>query len=186
MILYPTETVYGLGVNALQSEELEKLYELKGRDSARSVSWLVRNIEDIKRFAEVGEVAETIIHKFLPGPLTLVLPIREDVQKKYDLEMDTIGFRISSDVKAQELIENFMKEHDAPLTSTSANVSGLPTLSNVPDILKQLGVKKKQIETIIDDGERDGLPSTVIEVKNEKLIIHREGQTSIEAVESAI
>ena len=147
MILYPTETVYGLGVNALDKNELEKLYELKGRDSAKSVSWLVRDISDIKQFAEVGKVAETVISKFLPGPLTVVLPIREDIKKKYNLEMDTIGFRMSSDPSAQEVIAGFMEAHAAPLTSTSANVSGLPTLPSVPEILKQFGTKKKMIDT---------------------------------------
>ena len=186
MILYPTETLYGLGVNALDEGELEKLYALKGRGAEKSVLWLVRNIEDVERFAHVGPVAAKIAKQFLPGPLTLVLPLKDEVLKEYQFLKPTVGFRISSDPKAQELVARFMEEHDAPLTSTSANISGLPALSSVQEILKQFGNKKKQIDTIIDDGEREGLPSTVIEIKNEKLIIHREGQTSIEDIENVL
>lgn len=186
MILYPTETLYGLGVGVFDQEALNKLFVLKEREETHAVLWMVRNISDVKRYAEVGEDAERIMKAFLPGPLTVVLPLKKEVLKKYSFCTETVGFRISSDPVAQKTVEEFMEKHNMPLTSTSANISGLSPGSTVPEILEQFGDKKNMIDTVIDDGERAGLPSTVIEFKDNKLIIHREGQTSVEAIEEAI
>lgn len=186
MILYPTETVYGLGVNALDKNELDKLYALKGRGTEKSVLWLVRDFEDVKQYAEVEDVAAKIARRFLPGPLTLVLPLKDEVLQKHAFLGPTIGFRVSSDHTAQKLVAEFMAEHNVPLTSTSANLSGQPTMPTVSEILAQFGEKKKEINTIIDDGPRDGLPSTVIEIKNQDIIIHREGSVPSEDIYGAV
>ena len=126
------------------------------------------------------------MQKFLPGPLTVVLPLKEEILRKYPFCNPTVGFRISSDSIAQKVVAEFIAEHDMPLTSTSANISGTTPESTVSKILEQLGEKREMIDKVIDDGEREGLPSTVIEFKDDKLVVHREGQTSIEAIESAI
>ncbi len=173
MILYPTETVYGLGVNPFDPEALEKLYTLKGREIHKAVSWLVRDIADIERYAEVSPRAREIAMRFLPGPLTLVLPARS--LPPHLADFSTLSFRISSDPIAQKLIRTYMEEHDAPLTCTSANLSGYPTLFTVPEILAQLGEKAKMITRVIDDGPRSGLASTVVSVVGERVECLREG-----------
>jgi len=176
MILYPTETVYGLGVNPLEDTELAKLYQIKGRDSAKAVSWLVRNIEDIERYAVVSPLAKQVVVQFLPGPLTLVLPAQEGDE--------TLGFRISSDPVAQQLIDKFMAEHDAPLTCTSANVSGEQTLEHPQAILRQLGDNLDLIDRVIDDGPRVTQPSTVVMVDGDSLTIIREGSIPADDIRS--
>ena len=176
--LYPTETVYGLGVNALDREAVRALDELKGRSSSQPVSWLVRDVADIRRYAEVSETATKIAERFLPGPLTLVLRSRDFVPRTLIAEDGTIGFRISSDPIAQKLIEEFMAEHDAPLTATSANVHGMPTMPTVREILAQFGDRQTQITRIIDDGPRTGNTSTMIRVFDDKVEILREGAIS--------
>lgn len=186
MILYPTETVYGLGVNALDMDELQKLYDLKGRNAEKHVNWIVCDLEDIKKYAEVGSMATKIVSQFLPGPITIVLPLKKEILETYPFLNRTVGFRISSDPVAQKVVSDFMEECGVPLTSTSANISGLPTQRTVPEILKQFGTKKNIIKTIVDGGIRKGLPSTVVEVKNEQLIIHREGQVSPNDIKGAI
>jgi L-threonylcarbamoyladenylate synthase len=120
MILYPTETLYALGVNALDPAELALLYEIKGRDASKVASWLVRDIADIERWGVVSEKAEKIINRFLPGPLTLVLQTQSEVPRECVASDGTIGFRISSDPIAQSIIMAYMEEHEAPLTCTSA------------------------------------------------------------------
>lgn len=172
MILYPTETVYGLGVHALDDAALSKLYTLKGRDAAKSVSWLVRDIADIERFAYLSARARAIAERFLPGPLTLVLPVRNATDA---VSQSTIGFRISTDPIAERLIAEFMEEHDAPLTCTSANVSGMPTMPTPIEILAQFGEKASEIDRVLDGGPRTGISSTVVRVVNDEVVIHREG-----------
>ena len=175
MILYPTETIYGLGVNALDDEALAALFALKGRDERQTVSWGVRDISDIEHYAEVNATARKIIESFLPGPLTLVLPAKATVPADRQAPDRTVGFRIPGDQVAQQTIADFMDKHHAPLTCTSANVSGLEPKPTVPEILAQFGERAGEITTIVDDGARSGAPSTVVRVVGEDITIHREG-----------
>ncbi len=168
MILYPTETTYGLGVNALDPNELEKLYRLKGRDARKAVSFLVRNLDDIECYAVMSPTAKKVAERFLPGPLTLVLPQRE-------LQFETIGFRVSSDPFAESLIKLFMEEYGAPLTATSANLSGEKSESLPEEILKQFGADAELITEVIDGGVRNGTPSTVVRIHGDSIEVIREG-----------
>jgi len=186
MILYPTETVYGLGVGVFDQEALKKLYKLKGRNESKSVNWIIRDFEDIKQYAVVGDLAAKIAEQFLPGPLTLILPLKNSVLEKYPFCNKTVGFRISSDPIAQKTVKDFMETHNMPLTSTSANISNLKTRSSVLRILEQFGNKRTIIDTVVDDGEREGMPSTVVEVKDEKLIVHRESQIPIGDIQAVV
>ena len=185
IILYPTETVYGLGVNAFD-EMLASLCELKGREVGKKVSVLVRDIRDIERWAEVPPKAKLLAERFLPGALTLVLRMRDEVPRSLVASDGTMGFRISSDKVAQKVIADFMEKYDAPLTCTSANLSGEPTLSTVSEILKQFGDKAQLIDKIYDDGPRTGKGSTVVSVIDETVTIFREGAISKEDIFSSL
>jgi L-threonylcarbamoyladenylate synthase len=185
VILFPTETVYGLGVNALNKTALEQLFKLKGRDLQKAVSWLVRDIADIEKYAEISPIAAKIAEQFLPGPLTLVLPALDEY-KIYASPNGTIGFRISTDTIAQKLIADFMQQHNAPLTCTSANVSGLPALSSVPEILNQFCKSQTMITKVYDDGPRAGLTSTVIEIIGSEARCLREGACSWANIKASI
>ncbi len=182
MILYPTETVYGLGVNALDPVEVEKLNVLKGRPEEKKLSWLVRTVDDIAEYAEVNDTARAIISEFLPGPLTLVLQVNTHALEIPTVVDGRVRFRISPDPVAQTLIERFMAEHNAPLTCTSANISGMPTLSTPHEILTQFGERASLITEVIDDGPRQGTPSTVVGVFGSEVEVYREGSISTEAL----
>jgi L-threonylcarbamoyladenylate synthase len=186
MILYPTETIYALGVNALDKTAVRNLFSVKGRVENKSMSWLVRNIADIEHYSQLSPLAKQIAERFLPGPLTLILPARDLVPTQLRGPDDTISFRISTDKIAQKLIQEFMSEHKAPLTCTSANLSGEPTLPTVPEILAQLGSKASLIDKIIDNGPRSGTASTVIKVVDDTVEIIREGATSVDEILSFI
>jgi L-threonylcarbamoyladenylate synthase len=186
IILYPTETVYALGVNPLDKKAWRALCKLKQRSDNQPASWLVRDIEDIKKYAEVGDVATRLVETCLPGPITLVLPAKKTVPDWALSDSGMVSFRMSPDPKAQELIAEYMKKHHAPLTCTSANVHGLPTASDVTGILSQFGKAASLITTTIDGGERREMVSTVIAVQNEKLMILRVGPVSIEQLAAAL
>jgi L-threonylcarbamoyladenylate synthase len=181
MILYPTETIYALGVHALDERQIAALFTLKGRNEGKAVSWLVRNIADIERYAHLSPRAVVIAEKFLPGSLTLVLPARDTVPRAVIGPDRTIGFRISPDAVAREVITAFMDEYNAPLTCTSANVSGLSTAALPEEILMQFGERAAMIRHIYDDGIRTGTPSTVVRVEGDVITVLREG-----AIPSAI
>jgi L-threonylcarbamoyladenylate synthase len=186
MILYPTETIYGLGVNALDDKALAVLFALKGRDEHQTVSWLVRNIHDIAYYAVLSPQAERLVETFLPGPLTLVLPAKSTVPAHRSAPDNTIGIRMSSDPIAQKLIEEYMAETNAPLTCTSANVSGLPPLPTPAEIQGQFGEKASLIEKVIDDGPRYGAPSTVVRVIGETVEILRTGSVPESEIQQAL
>ncbi|MFM2381241.1 MAG: hypothetical protein RLZZ76_6 [Candidatus Parcubacteria bacterium] len=186
MILYPTETLYALGVNALDESELAKLYALKDRDGSKVASWLVRDMEDVARYAVVNKNALKIAEQFLPGQLTLVLKALPSVPKGVIAADGTIGFRISADPFAQKKITGFMAEFDAPLTCTSANVSGLATLGTTGEILQQFGKKASLIDTIIDGGPRKGLASTVVRVIGDEVAVLREGDITEKQIREVV
>lgn len=178
IILYPTETLYALGVNALDEKSYRELFTLKGRDASKVATWLVRDVNDIEEYAEMSNEAKKIAGRFLPGALTLILPTKEDVSPEVTAEDGTIGFRISSDPIAVQVIEAFMHENNAPLTCTSANVSGSPTFQTVEEILQQFGAQADMITQIIDDGPRKGLASTIVKVVGKDVTVLREGEIS--------
>ena len=175
IILYPTETVYALGVNAFDAEAVEKLFALKERERDKTVSVLVRGMEDVERWAVVPPKAQLLAAEFLPGALTLVLRARDFVPRHLLASDGTLGFRISSDSVAAELINEFMTKHDAPLTCTSANKSRLPTLPTPKEILGQFGQEATLIGKVYDDGTRHGVPSTIVRVVGEKVEVLRVG-----------
>jgi len=178
IILYPTETLYALGVNALSEEAVLGVCSLKGRDASKPASWLVRSMEDVQKYAQVGEVTAGIAERFLPGPLTLILKAKDTVPEFRRGIDDEVSFRISSDPLAQKLIVDYMEEHGAPLTCTSANISGAPTLPTPGEILQQFGPKAKDVTDIIDDGPRKSLATTIIRIVDDEVTVVREGSIS--------
>jgi len=174
MLLYPTETIYALGVNALNEAAVQLLYKTKGRVPENPVSLLVRNEADIAKYAHVNDTAHQIISKLLPGPLTIVLPAKENVPD-YLQKDGFISFRISSDRTAQQVIAAHMRDYQAPLTCTSANHSGQPPQSTPAEICTQLGELASNVKTVHDDGPRSGTPSTVLLITDSDWQIIREG-----------
>ena len=169
--LYPTETVYALGVNAFDPGALKNLCELKGRDEGKPSSWLVKDVAEIEKYAVMDEKAAKIAKRFLPGPFTLVLKAKDTVPGEVLSPDRMIGFRVSSDAKAQELAQKY----NMPLTCTSANVSGKSTLATPQEILKQFGERTTMITEVIDDGSREDTVSTVVRVVDDEVEILREG-----------
>ena len=186
IILYPTETVYALGVNPLDEKAWRALCALKQRSDEQPASWLVRDIDDIRQYAEVGEVTTRIVERCMPGPVTLVLPAKDSVPVWSRSASGMVSFRLSPDPQAQALIESHMAKHNAPLTCKSANVHGLPTASDIAGIVKQCGKSAEAITQIIDGGMRTEMASTVVAVKNNQLKILRPGPVSIEELAAAL
>jgi tRNA threonylcarbamoyl adenosine modification protein (Sua5/YciO/YrdC/YwlC family) len=180
IFLYPTETIYGLGVNAFDKKAWSDLCVLKGRDEAQTASWLVRDMIDVERLAVVTDNARVLAKRYLPGPLTLVLQARKTVPEHCLAADGTVSFRISSDPLAQQLIAEYMrKSGGVPLTCTSANVHGAPTPSMVEEILRQFGERSEMVTKVIDGGVRIGTPSTIVRCVGEWVEVLRQGAVTL-------
>ena len=158
LVVYPTETVYGLGADALSETAVIKVYEAKQRLLGKPISVAVSDIEMICGIADVSPFAERFISKFLPGPVTIVLPVKNCLPGDLSGGTGTIGIRYPDHALALELISAF----DCPITATSANISGEVS----PVSVDQVNVPH---DYLIDGGLLPGIPSTVVNLDTRKI-----------------
>ncbi len=178
IVLYPTDTLYGLAVDAASPEALDRLKALKGRDTGKPISIIVPSIEEMEQYGRLNTAARSLAERFLPGPLTLVLPATELVAPELAAD-GTIGIRIPNDEFCLALAEAFGR----PYTATSANKAGLNTPGTAAGVIEQLGEAASEVALIIEDGERARVgASTVVDATGETPAILREGALSREAL----
>lgn len=177
VLAYPTETLYGLGVDAFRDDALEKLFVLKGRPGGIPVSVLVRDPEMMLEVVlEVPAPARALVNAFFPGPLTLVLPARPGLPERVTAGFGKVGVRISPHPVAALLFQAFPK----PITSTSANPSGLPAARTAAEVAAYF---PSGLDGILDGGPAPaGVGSTVVEFQGQELRILREGAISKEEI----
>ena len=183
--LYPTDTIYALGVSAFDPEALALLAQIKGRPVTQSVSCLVRDADDIARLATINSTAQKLITAFLPGALTIILPAT-DARLQHVSTDGTVSFRITPDQAAKRTIAEFMDLYNAPLTCTSANLHGQPPQSQPAAILHQLGEQAAHVTKVIDDGPRTGTASTVVRCVTDEVEIIRVGAISEAAITAVV
>ena len=178
VVIFPTETAYGLAADATNEEAVEKVYKMKNRPRNKGLTAIVSSFEVAKKYGDIKESESKIIQKFMPGPLTLVVD-KINSELAENLNSDFV-FRISSSGIARELAEV------GPITATSANISGKSTSYSIDDIDEALLDK---VDYIIDGGVLDDGPtSTIAEVRDsgEGVILHREGPINEEDLESVL
>lgn len=158
LVVYSTETIYGLGADALSETAVYKIYEAKQRPMGKSISVAVSDIEMIYGIAWVDEVAERFIRKFLPGPVTVVLPVKSCLPGDLSGGTGTIGIRYPDHAVALAVIARL----DSPITATSANISGEVS----PITADQVNVPH---DYLIDGGKLPGTPSTVVNLATKKI-----------------
>jgi len=175
VVVFPTDTAYGLGVDATNPQAIEKVYDIKGRPQDMPLSIAVATLEDIDRYAVLDDTGRRIARAFLPGPLTLVLSSRRVLSANHAKGKDTIGVRIPDHRWLSSLLHSF----GHPLTATSANKSGSGACYSIAAIRESLGEAWSKIDAFIDAGE---LPShsvsTVLDCTQEPPKILREGPIS--------
>lgn len=179
IVLFPTETVYGIGANALDEKAVNKIFEAKGRASDNPLIVHICNIDMLKDLVKnVGEVEEKLIRNFWPGPLTIIFNKKECIPNNVTAGLETVGIRYPSNKIAQKLIE-FSKK---PIAAPSANISGKPSGTKIEDIINELDGR---VEYILDAGMTDiGVESTVVRVIDNKVHILRPGKITKEDIES--
>jgi len=178
LIVYPTETVYGLGVDATNERALSKLWEFKGERGDKSVLVAVSDIEMAEKYVTFSSLGKKIAQKYWPGAVAIVAVSKYLVVKKAQGGANTLGLRMPDNKMILDIISAFGK----PITSTSANVSGTPTARSLEEFLKTLSEEKlKLIDLFIDVGELPSrLPSTIVDTTGEKIKILRQGDVVVE------
>ena len=159
LVVYPTETVYGLGADALSETAVMNVYQAKKRLLGKPISVAVSDIDMIYGVAEVDDISAAFIKKFLPGPVTIILRAKDILPSELTGGTGMIGIRYPDHQTALKLIDAF----DCPITATSANLAGevspvTAEMVNVPH------------DYLIDGGALAGTPSTVVNLAERKIV----------------
>ena len=171
----PTDTVYGLCVNALDKDLIRKIYKIKKRDFDKPLVLFVKNKEEINKFAFVDKISEKLIDKFMPGEITIVLKKKETCPDVSLKKFETVGFRIPNN----DFVLNLLNKIDFPLATTSANISKQKTPKDLDGLKK---IFNGIVDFMVDGGELGETPSTVIEVIDGNVNILREGKIKKEEI----
>ena len=167
VIIFPTDTVYGIGCNPYDANAVKKIYQIKSREKIKSLPVLASSIEIVKQISIIDEFTEKIIKKYWPGPLTLILKLKDkNLKKSLNLE-DKIAVRIPNSVCTLKLLNKCNL-----IVGTSANVSGDSSFTNPQECMKNV----KNYDVFVDGGTITSKgESTIIEIENEKIHVIREG-----------
>lgn len=181
LVAFPTETVYGLGGNALDPEASKKIYAAKGRPSDNPLIVHIADIKDLRKVAaEVPEKAQILADKYWPGPLTMILPKADIVPSETTGGLDSVAVRFPSDRIAQALI----LAGGGFVAAPSANTSGRPSPTTAGHVIEDLGDK---IDMIIDGGQVCiGLESTIVDFTEDVPVVLRPGYISLEMLQETL
>ncbi|PIP70149.1 MAG: threonylcarbamoyl-AMP synthase [Nitrospirae bacterium CG22_combo_CG10-13_8_21_14_all_44_11] len=170
IVAFPTETFYGLGVRFDMENSLRKLYELKKRPKEKPMPLIIGSRASLSMLAaSVNEIAESLMDKFWPGPLTLLLKAKKGLSSYLTADTGRIAVRIPGESTALYLA----REAGFPITATSANISGMPPAEDADAVIRYFGEK---IDMVIYGGRTaGGLSSTIADVTDKKIKIVREG-----------
>ena len=181
IVAYPTETYYGLGVDALNTEAVERLFKVKGRDPAMPISIIIEDVKQLEVVArEVPSEARVLIEKFWPGPLTILFWKSERLSGVLTGGTNKIGVRIPDHTVALQ----FLRVVGKPLTATSANRSGRPGAVSAVSVDESLG---DTIDLVLDGGDTPGgAESTIVDATFYPPRLVREGRVPFGEVLGAI
>ena len=174
LIVYPTETCYGVGVDATNPNAVEKLFKYKARREGKPISIAVSDIDMANKYVDINDIARSIYENYLPGPITVVSKGLNKVANGVQSEYGTLGVRMPD----FSLILDLVRTYGKPITATSANMSYRPRPYSIKQLLKDLPDKQETlIDLIIDAGELPySEPSTVVDTTMNSLNIMREGK----------
>lgn len=168
VVAYPTDTLYGLGVDPFSRERVEKLLQVKRRPVEKGIPLLVGDLKDAERIVYFTPEARLLAEAFWPGPLTIVLVQREPLPDEISGGRGSVGVRLPD----HPLPQHIARMVGGAITGTSANISGHEPARTAREVAEQLG---DSVDMILDGGETRGTPSTVIDMTQNPPVIVREG-----------
>ena len=173
LIIFPTDTVYGIACNSFSDNAIKKLYAAKKRDLNKPIGVLTDSISKINMVVNnISEKEKELINKYFPGNLTIIFNKKENVSNILTSNNSTIGLRIPNNKIALKILSAY----PYPLATTSANISGENNGTKVSDFLEKF---KDTVSIVIDGGETSDIPSTIVRVENSDIKILRDGSLKI-------
>ena len=180
VVAFPTETVMGLGVLFNDKEAYEKLNQVKRRPEEKPYTMMVKSVKDLEKYCEINEVTQRVIDAFMPGSITILVPVKKDMVPHYVTHnTNVIGMRVPTNEEAIELL----KEVDIPLLVPSANRSGEKPALNSEETKQIFG---DEIDFVISGEAQNGQPSTIVNLVKEEAEVVREGPISAQDIFDAI
>ena len=176
LVVFPTETVYGLGGNGLLSDAAKKIYSAKGRPSDNPLIIHIAEPEDADKYAHTSVIYYRLAESFMPGPLTVIMKKRDCIPLSVTGGLDTVAVRCPSHPVAHALIQKC----GAPIAAPSANISGRPSPTNAEYVIEDMNGR---VDMIIDGGECEiGLESTIVKIDGNSLTLLRPGAITYDAL----
>lgn len=183
VIVYPTDTAYGLGADVTNAKAVEKVYRIKGRAFKKPLLIMVGRSNELPQYALVNDKEKKLIAKFWPGPLTLVLKKKSTVPLIVTGGLAKVGIRFPKN-KVANLLSKMLKK---PITSTSANIAGGSNLYSSKKIIRLFKNRKIQPDLMIDAGTLPKVkPSTIIDLTTRPAKIIRQGPIKISDLQKAL
>jgi len=166
IIIFPTDTVYGMGVSVYDEEGQKEIYRIKGRPTSKRLSVLCASLEDVEKIAIVSDDAKKLINKFMPGNLTIILKAKEEIVSEFIY--DTIAVRIPNHPLALRILRD-----KGPMATTSVNISGEAPMNNYYAIVEKFS---NEVFYIYPNAETiSGVSSTIVDLTVEPYKLIREG-----------
>ncbi len=169
VIVYPTDTIYGLGCDVTSKVAVERIRRIKGRDANKPMSFVCSDLVQVSRYGHVSNFAHRILKRFLPGPYTFVLTATKETPRVFQSKQKTVGIRIPDHPVPLALVEQL----GSPVVSTSANESDEEVVTNPADLERIFG---HRVDLIMECGTLPVLASSVISLVDDTIQILREGQ----------
>lgn len=176
IIVYPTDTIYGLGCDIFNSKGVRRIYQVKQRDPRKPFSFICSDISDVANYCQVSNFAYKILKRHLPGPYTFVLEATRQVPGLLTTKQKTVGVRIPDNPIALEIV----RELGHPLITTSANTSGDDPVNDPEEIAVRFG---KAVDLVVDGGILMGDSSTVISLVDDQVEVLRRGSGDVSWIE---
>ena len=180
LVVMPTETVYGLGANALDKNAVTNVFKAKGRPMDNPLIVHIASAEDAEKSAHTSPLFYELAEKFMPGPLTVIMPKKDVIPYEVSCGLDTVAIRVPSN----EIAHNLIEKSGCPIAAPSANLSGKPSPTTFMHVVEDMNGR---VDAIIDGGPCTvGLESTVIILKNDSAELLRPGKVTYEELKEII
>jgi tRNA threonylcarbamoyl adenosine modification protein (Sua5/YciO/YrdC/YwlC family) len=168
VIIYPTDTIYGLGCDITQKGAIERIRRIKGRDAKKPMSFVCADLTNISRYAQVSNFAYRVLKHCLPGPYTFVLPATKETPRILQTKQKTVGIRVPDHPVALGLVAQL----GGPIISTSANRSTQEVISDPEELESEMG---HEVDIVLECGPLPLKPSSVVSLVGDRVEILRAG-----------
>jgi len=176
LIIYPTDTVYGIGCSLYNKSALERLYRLKKKSKFDPISIIVKDIRQASQYTRISDNSFKVLKRCLPGPFTFILPSSREIPKIMLSKRKEVGIRIPDSEVCHEILDNF----EYPLVNTSVNIMPDELLNDPEEIQKRY---EHQVELMLDaDWLPDAQESTVLDLTGNELTVVRHGKGNLDRV----